>query len=155
MSTELTRLREMTIRYQASRSPEGAPIMIRRKVRCAADAATPLIALLEHEPNEVFVILCLSTKCRVLAYHEVSRGTIDATLVHPREVFKAALLGNAATLVLAHNHPSGDPTPSPDDQHLTRRLVDAGRILGITVADHVIVGEGRWVSFRDAGLLPS
>ena len=127
--------------------------MIDRVIRSAADAAPALLALLEHESNEVFVMLCLSTKCRVIAYHEVSRGTLDATLVHPREVFKAALLSNAACLVLAHNHPSGDPTPSPDDQHLTHRLADAGRLLGITVVDHLIVGEGRWFSFRDAGLL--
>ena len=153
MSTQPTRLREMTIRYRASRSPEGAPVMIDRVIRSAADAAPALLALLEHEPNEVFAMLCLSTKCRVIAYHEVSRGTLDATLVHPREVFKAALLSNAACLVLAHNHPSGDPTPSPDDQHLTNRLADAGRLLGITVVDHLIVGEGRWFSFRDAGLL--
>jgi DNA repair protein RadC len=145
----------MTIRYRTSRSPDDSPVMVDRIIRSAKDAAPTLGALLEQEPNEVFVILCLSTKCRAIAYHEVSRGTLDTTLVHPREVFKAALLSNAAALVLAHNHPSGDPTPSPEDQLLTQRLVDAGRILGITVVDHVIVGEGRWFSFRDAGHLPS
>jgi DNA repair protein RadC len=98
-------------------------------------------------------MLCLSTKCRVIGYHELSRGILDSTLVHPREVFKAALLANAATLVLAHNHPSGDPTPSFDDVQLTCRLVQAGQIVGVEVADHIVVGDGRWVSFRDAGLL--
>lgn len=153
MRTELTRLREMTIRYRASRSPEGAPVMIGRIVRSAGDVAAALLALLENEPTEVVLVLCLSAKLRVIAYHEVSRGSLDATSAHPREVFKAALLSNAASLVLAHNHPSGDPTPSADDRHCTQRLAAAGRLLGVTVVDHVIVGEGRWFSFRDAGLL--
>jgi DNA repair protein RadC len=89
----------------------------------------------------------------VIAYHEVSRGTLDATLVHPREVFKAALLANAATIVLAHNHPSGNPAPSPDDMALTRRLIDAGRLLGVDVLDHIVIGDGRYVSFRERGWL--
>jgi DNA repair protein RadC len=89
----------------------------------------------------------------VIAYHEVSRGTLDATLVHPREVFKAALLSNAASIILTHNHPSGDPTPSPDDHQLTRRLVDAGRLIGVEVLDHIIVGDGRYFSFREGGRL--
>ena len=90
---------------------------------------------------------------RVIAYHEVSRGTLDATLVHPREVFKAALLANAAAIVLCHDHPSGEPTPSPDDLQLTRRLVEAGTLLGVDVLDHVIVGDGRYYSFKESGCL--
>ena len=74
-------------------------------------------------------------------------------MVHPREVFKAALLANAASIVLAHNHPSGDPAPSPDDVALTRRLVDAGRLLGVEVLDHIVIGEGRYVSVRELGWL--
>jgi DNA repair protein RadC len=148
-----TRLREMTVRYAAGRAPDGAPLTIGHTVTTAAEAGRTLLTLLADEPSEVFVILCLSTKCRVIAYCEVGRGTLDATLVHPREVFKAALLANAATIVLAHNHPSGDPTPSREDVILTHRLVEAGRVLGVDVADHLVIGEGRWVSFREAGLL--
>ena len=83
-------------------------------------------AVLQDQPSEVFAILCLSTKHRVIGYHEVSRGTLDTALVHPREVFKAAILANAAAIILTHNHPSGDPTPSADDVALTQRLVQAG-----------------------------
>jgi DNA repair protein RadC len=86
-------------------------------------------------------------------YHEVSRGTLDTTLVHPREVFKAAILANASAIVVAHVHPSGDPTPSGDDLHLTRQLTAAGTLLGIEVLDHIIVGDGRHVSFREIGHL--
>ena len=89
----------------------------------------------------------------MIAFHEVSRGTLDTTLVHPREVFKAALLANSSAIILCHNHPSGDPCPSPDDVHLTRRLVDAGTLLGVDVLDHIIVGDGRYYSFKEAGRL--
>ena len=112
-----------------------------------------LVKLLQDQPGEVFAILCMSTKHRVIAYHEVSRGTLDATLVHPREVFKAALLANAASIVLCHNHPSGEPTPSPDDIQLTRRLVAAGMLLGVEVLDHIIVGDSRYYSFKASGCL--
>ncbi len=89
----------------------------------------------------------------MIAYHEVSRGTLYATLVHPREVFKAALLANAAAIILTHNHPSGDPAPSPDDMALRRRLVDAGTLIGVDVVDHIIIGDGCYVSFRERGWL--
>ena len=99
--------------------------------------------LLQHEPSEVFAVLFLSTRHHVLAYHEVGRGTLDTVLVTPREVFKAAILANAAAVILCHSHPSGDPTPSPDDVALTGRLAAAGTLLGIEVLDHIIVGRRR------------
>ena len=99
------------------------------------------------------MIMCLTTKHRVIAYHEVSRGILDSTLVHPREVFRAAILANAAGIVAGHNHPSGDPTPSPDDIALTRRLAAAGEVLGVPLLDHIIVGDGRYYSFKEVGCL--
>ena len=98
-------------------------------------------------------MLCLSTKHRVIAYHEVSRGTLDSTLVHPREVFKAALLANAAAIVVSHNHPSGDPSPTIDDLEVTTRLVATGEVLGIPVLDHIVIGDGRYFSFKECGRL--
>jgi DNA repair protein RadC len=153
MQTDTITLRELTIRYSIKADATGQPIVVGRTLSTPAASAAALAALLRDEPGEVFGILCLSTKHRVIAYHEVSRGTLDATLVHPREVFKAALLANAATIVLAHNHPSGDPAPSPDDMALTRRLIDAGKLLGVDVLDHIVIGEGRYVSFRERGWL--
>ena len=153
MQTNTITLRELTIRYSVKADSTGQPLVVGRALSTPAASAAALAALLQDEPGEVFAILCLSTKHRVIAYHEVSRGTLDATLVHPREVFKAALLANAASIVLAHNHPSGDPAPSPDDMALTRRLVDAGRLLGVEVLDHIVIGEGRYVSFRELGWL--
>jgi len=153
MKTDTITLRELTIRYSVKANATGQPVIIGRTLSTPGASAAALVALLQDEPGEVFAILCLSTKHRVIAYHEVSRGTLDATLVHPREVFKAALLSNAASIILTHNHPSGDPTPSPDDHQLTRRLVDAGRLIGVEVLDHIIVGDGRYFSFREGGRL--
>ena len=151
MQTDTITLRELTIRYSIKADATGQPLVIGRTLSTPATSAAALSALLQDEPAEVFGILCVSTKHRVIAFHEVSRGTLDSTLVHPREVFKAALLANAAAIVLTHNHPSGDPTPSPDDYQLTRRLVDAGKLIGVEVLDHIIVGDGRYFSFREAG----
>jgi len=93
-------------------------------------------------------------KHRPIAYHLVSRGTLDACLVHAREVFRAAIAGGAAAIIVAHNHPSGDPAPSADDCTLTRRLSEGGELLGIPVLDHVVLGrDGRYSSFRELGLL--
>lgn len=146
------RVRELVVRYRAL---EGAG-QIDPSLRLATprDAATFLVPLLAEEATEVLGILCLTAKQAVVAWHEVSRGTLDSTNVHPREVFKAAILANAASIVLAHVHPSGDPTPSPDDLAITARLVSAGTVLGIEIADHVIVGhDGRYYSFREGGRL--
>jgi DNA repair protein RadC len=153
MQTDTITLRELTIRYTFKSDAAGEPIVVGRYVSTPADSAALFTTMLQDEATEVFAILCLSTKHRVLAYYEVSRGCLDSTLVHPREVFKAAILANAASIVLAHNHPSGDPAPSPDDMALTRRLVEAGRLIGVDVLDHIVIGDGRYVSFRERGWL--
>ena len=153
MQTETTRLRELTVRYAVKKDSEGQPVVVGRAISHPRETALSLMTVLQDEPSEVFAILCVTTKHRVIAYHEVSRGTLDSTLAHPREVFKAALLANAAAIVVSHNHPSGDPAPSPDDVELTRRLAAAGEVLGIPVLDHIIVGDGHYYSFKEAGRL--
>lgn len=138
-------VRELRIVY--SRPATGPSPQVSRP----ADAAALLQARLEPEPVEVCVVLLLNTKQRVIGLHEVGRGTLDSCLVHPREVFKSAILGNAAGLILCHNHPSGDPTPSPDDLALCTRLRHAGEIVGIDLLDFLIIGDGRYYSFKEAG----
>jgi len=101
--------------------------------------------------REEFLVLVLDAKNAVLGFNLVSVGTLTSSLVHPREVFKPAILGNAAALILLHNHPSGDPAPSAEDLHLTRRLREVGEVFDIKVLDHIIVGAGRYVSFVDDG----
>ena len=153
MHTQTMTLRELTVRYSVRKDEEGRPIVVGRALSRPSDAASLLMTMLQEEPGEVFAILCLTTKHHVIAYHEVSRGTLDSTPVHPREVFKAALLANAAAIVVCHNHPSGDPSPTPDDCQVTRRLVDTGALLGVPVLDHIITGDGRYYSFKEGGLL--
>jgi len=153
VSTDLITLRELTLRYAPMHDAHGNALVMGAQITDAASAIRAFNPVLRDEPNEVFGMLCLSTKYHVIAYHEVSRGSLDATLVHPREVFKAALLANAAAIVVAHNHPSGDPTPSPEDAKLTARLVSAGTLLGIPVLDHVVIGTASHFSFREAGRL--
>jgi DNA repair protein RadC len=104
--------------------------------------------------QEEFRVLLLNTQHAVLKELLVTRGILDASMVHPREVFKAAVVESAAAVILVHNHPSGDPTPSPEDREVTRQLADAGRLLGIPVLDHVVIGDARYVSFVEAGFLP-
>ena len=153
MQTETMRLRELTVRYSVKKTAAGQPVMVGRAMNTPRDSAAAFMAVLQDQPTEVFAILCLTTTHRVIAYHEVSRGTLDSTLVHPREVCKAALLAHAACVIVSHNHPSGDPTPSPDDVELTRRLAAAGDVIGIPVLDHIIIGDGRYYSFKEAGRL--
>lgn len=112
-----------------------------------------LKAKLRDLPHEVFAVLFLDNRHRVIAYEELFRGTIDGSSVHPREVVKAALAHNAAALIFAHNHPSGVAEPSHADERLTRRLRDALALVDIRVLDHVVVGDGQMVSFAERGLL--
>jgi len=103
--------------------------------------------------RERCLALLLDTKHRLLEAVTVSIGSIDHTFMSPREVFRDALLGNAAAVVLAHNHPSGDPEPSRDDERVTERLVRAGRVVGVEVLDHLVVGGRDWVSLARRGLV--
>lgn len=127
---------------------EAAPIYT---AQGPADVAQLARELLTDRDRETFLVLCLDTKLRVSAAHTAAVGGLDHCTIDPRGVFTAALLANAASVVLAHNHPSGDPTPSPQDRAMTRRLCRAGDILGIPVEDHVIVGHDEVYSFRGAG----
>jgi DNA repair protein RadC len=103
--------------------------------------------------REHFVLITLDSKNRMIGYHTISVGSLSTSIVHPRECLKAALLDSAAAVVFMHNHPSGDSAPSREDRDCTNRLVEASKILGIRVLDHIVFGEGGYYSFADAGLL--
>jgi DNA repair protein RadC len=143
-----TTLRELRVSYHVKTDDEGRPLVVHRAASHAA-FVTLLTKILADEPNEVLGMLCLSTKHSVLAYHEVSRGTLEGTRVSPRDVFKVALLANAAAVVLGHNHPSGDPTPSSTDISVTRRLAQVGRLIGVEVLDHIVVAGGQHASLQE------
>src|SRR5947207_3580690 len=128
----------------------GVKLAERPQVRVAADAAPLVAQYIGDSDREVFAVALLTVRHRVLGLHTVSVGCLTSSLVHPREVFKPAILASSAALLLAHNHPSGDPEPSAEDIALTRRLIAGGQLLGIEILDHLILGEaGRFVSLRE------
>lgn len=125
------------------------------KFICSEDVAKSKIVKKEllNSDREKFLALCLDGKNRVTAYEVVSIGSLNTSIVHPRESFKLAIKSNSASIVFVHNHPTGDPTPSADDIAMTKRLVEAGKILGIEVLDHIIIGENKHFSFSEEKLL--
>ncbi len=116
-------------------------------------AADLFMEELRYKKKEYFKILLLNTKNHIISKEEISVGSLSASIVHPREIFIIPLRKSAASVILIHNHPSGDPSPSQEDLDVTRRLVDAGNILGIAVRDHIIIGDGCFFSFRERGLI--
>lgn len=105
---------------------------------------------IHEEPEEYMYLICMNTKNRVIGVFEISHGNVNSSIVGTREVFQKALLANAVSIILMHNHPSGDPTPSREDIEVTRRLVEAGKILGVQVLDHIIIGD-RYSSLKEKG----
>src|SRR5689334_23108807 len=126
---------------------EGSP------VRTPRDVVEYYAPRMEDLPVEEFHVAVLDAQHRLERDITITRGILNSSLVHPREVFREAIAERAAALVLVHNHPSGDPSPSVDDRTVTEQLVAAGRLLDIPVHDHVIIGRGRYTSFAEAGLL--
>lgn len=141
-------IREVSVRYLPSSVPlhEG---QILRNSRQLFEAFQDL----SLEPVEVFRVVLVDTKNRLMHFEDVARGSLTKAIVHPREVFWSAVHHRAAAIACLHNHPSGDPEPSRDDRECTKRLYQAGKILGIRLLDHVIVGTGRYFSFGDNELL--
>lgn len=138
---------ELGLRLARTRMDE--PVVI----RSPRDAADVLMEQLRYLQKEHFVCLFLNTKNHIIAQETLSIGSLNASIVHPREVFRAAIKRSSASILCAHNHPSGDPAPSPEDISLTSRLKEAGEIVGIEVLDHLIIGDGEFVSLKEQGLM--
>lgn len=130
---------------------EGSAPFALKQIASSTDAYVAFRELCERTDREHVWTVLLNNKNRVIGIEEVSRGCLTSALLHPREVFKAALLTNAARILVIHSHPSGDATPSAEDVAITKRLREAGAILGIELLDHIVVGHGRFVSFLDDG----
>jgi DNA repair protein RadC len=148
----LTTLR--LVRECSFNAPDGYPADD-TPISSPRDVFARMTPYAEREPVEVFWLLSLNAQHRLIgnAPQAVTRGILNSSLVHPREVFVYAIVARAAAVVLCHNHPSGDPSPSADDRAVTDQLVAAGKLLDIPVMDHVIIGRGRYTSFAEAGLL--
>ena len=120
---------------------------------CPAEIPGLLQRQLAFQDREIFCIVILDARNQVLGVNTVSIGSVSASIVHPREVFRPAILMGASSIILGHCHPSGDPSPSKDDIELTRRLLKAGEILGIEVLDHIIIANSQFLSFKEKGLI--
>ncbi len=124
-----------------------------RTISSPKDAYEMIKEQLEGLDREQFIIACLNTKNEPTNISVVSVGSLNKAIVHPREVFKTAILSNASSIMAFHNHPSGDTTPSQQDIQLTHRLVEAGELLGIKLVDHLIIGDGSFTSLKEKGYL--
>jgi len=120
----------------------------KEKITNAADVFELLKDEMRAEAQEVMKVMCLNTRNEVIGITEVSRGTVSSSLIHPREIFRTAILSNATSIIMVHNHPSGDPKPSDDDISITRKLTKASEIIMIEILDHVIIGE-KYYSFKE------
>jgi DNA repair protein RadC len=138
---------ELGRRMAAEQREDGAPVQSPR------DVVAVFAPRLEDLPVEEFHVAVLDAQHRLERDVTVTRGILNSSLVHPREVFREAIAERAAAVILVHNHPSGDPTPSAEDRSITEQLVAAGQLLDIPVHDHVIIGRGRYTSFAEAGIL--
>jgi DNA repair protein RadC len=136
---------------ELARRTLSAPLERGNPFRSAADVFSRYRWLIADDAVETFLVALLDVKHRPLRDIRVSTGILNGSLIHPREVFAPAVQERAASVILVHNHPSGDPGPSPEDREVTRRLRAAGEILGIPVIDHVIIGEHAFFSFREEG----
>jgi DNA repair protein RadC len=136
---------------ELGRRAQALPLGVGSPVRDAESVWAHFRGRLPQLDREAFYVLLLDGKNRVQAEVRVSEGSLTAALVHPREVFAPAIRDGAAALILVHNHPSGDPTPSAEDVALTERLRQVGDLVGVRILDHVVVGRGRWVSMAEAG----
>ena len=140
-------------RYRVSLVREGSTRAEHNTIRTPDD----VFAIMAPEYNNAVVetaqMLALDTKNKIIGVFTISTGSLNSSIIHPRDVFQRAILSNAASVILVHNHPSGDPTPSPEDMELTRRLVEAGKMLDIEVLDHVVIGEGRFASLKEHGVI--
>lgn len=121
-------------------------------IRKPQDAANILMEEMRYLKKEHMKVIMLNTKCKVIGVEEISVGSLNSSLAHPREVFIPAIKKSSANIILAHNHPSGDPNPSRDDIDITKRIYEAGRILGIELYDHIIIGDGVFVSLKEKNL---
>ncbi len=131
---------------------EGNISTERNQICSPRDVFELVRGIVQDADREYFLAITLDTKNRVTGVNVVSIGDLNSSLVHPREVFKLAILASAAAIIVAHNHPSGDATFSAEDKEVTRRLTEAGKILGIEVLDHIVIGDGTWASMKEQGM---
>jgi DNA repair protein RadC len=152
-AVKTVRLRSIRMAFSRETVREDLPDYIQTTRYTSPRQVYEMFSDLRLETKEHFIALHLDGKNRIVCFDRVSVGSLNQSIVHPREVFKGAILSSAAAIILMHNHPTGDPTPSQEDLAITRRLAEVGELVGIRVLDHIIVGDGEFLSFAERGLL--
>jgi len=139
--------------FELGKREELEPELINFDIKNPESVVKAIRASIKDKAKEHFKLILLNPRNKIIGISTISIGTLNASLVHPREVFKDAIVHSAASVVLAHNHPSGDPEPSEDDLKITKKLVESGKILGIEVLDHIIITKNGFKSFKEEGLI--
>lgn len=132
---------------------EGSVLYSNRSISSPKDADELLRPFLEDSDREMLIVVSLDVKNQPTSINVASIGSLNSSIVHPREIFKSAILSNSASIIVAHNHPSGIPEPSSEDINITKRLNEAGKILGINLIDHIIIGYKSYVSLKEKGMI--
>ena len=149
----LAKAAQIKASFELGRREDLEPETINFDIKNPESVVKAIRASIKDKAKEHFKLILLNPRNKIIGISTISIGTLNASLVHPREVFKDAIAHSAASVVLAHNHPSGDPEPSEDDLTITKRLIEAGKILGVEVIDHLIVGKNGFFSFKAKGLV--
>jgi DNA repair protein RadC len=147
----LAKATQLKAAFELGRRLDSYPVKDKRAIRSPEDALQEVKAKLKGKKKEHFLTILLDTRNQVISIAPISVGSLDSSVVHPREVFREALAASAASVIFVHNHPSGDPSPSEDDIKLTQRLVEAGKIMGVEVLDHVVVADSAYASLKGMG----
>ena len=138
---------------ELARRISSMAVQKKKFIKTPQDAACIVMEEMRHLKKECFRILLLNIKNSLISVENISVGSLSASVVHPREIFKIPIKKSAAAIILTHNHPSGDPTPSSEDINITRRIFQAGEIIGIDVLDHIIIGNGEFISLKEKGII--
>ena len=140
-------------RYRVTLVREGSVSNSNNHIRTPEDVVNILSADYDAAVVEMAQMLALDTKNKIIGSFVISTGSLNASIIHPRDIFQRAILSNAASVILVHNHPSGDPTPSSEDIELTNKLVQVGKMMDLPILDHVVIGDGKFVSLKERGII--
>lgn len=140
-------------RYRVTLVREGSVSNNNNHIRTPEDVVNILSADYDAAVVEMAQMLALDTKNKIIGIFVISTGSLNASIIHPRDIFQRAILSNAASVILVHNHPSGDPTPSSEDIELTNKLVQVGKMMDLPILDHVVIGDGKFVSLKERGII--
>ena len=153
MKFELTKKQALSVLAAVELGKRVALLPTQKPFRVSSprDAASYFMGVMRYENHEKFMVMLLDSKGHLLKVEQISEGSVNSSVVHPREVFAPAIIHHASAIIVAHNHPSGEPDPSEQDRWLTKKLTETGEVMGIVMRDHIVVGDGYYYIFKEHG----